>query len=62
MLTRLQPCAAYDCDSARVENRGPSITTIAPPRLMSGSAAATAVESRSQYGSANGACTAPRST
>ena len=62
MLTSDQPAAAYDCDSARVEKRGPSMTTIAPPRLTDGSAAATAADSRSQYGSANGACTAPVST
>jgi hypothetical protein len=48
MLTRDQPAAAYDCDSALVENRGPSMTTIAPPRFTDGSAATTAAASRSQ--------------
>ena len=31
MFTSDHPCAACHCDSARVENRGPSITTMVPP-------------------------------
>ena len=38
MLTRDQPCAAYHWDSARVEKRGPSMTTMAPPSTASGAA------------------------
>jgi hypothetical protein len=35
MLTSDHPCAAYQRDSARVENLGPSITTIVPPSTTS---------------------------
>ena len=62
MLTSDQPWAAWCWDSARVENRGPSITTIVPPAVTSGAAVATASPSREQYGSANGRWQAPDST
>ena len=48
MLISVPPCAAYHCDSARVENRGPSMTTMVPPRRTSGAAATSASETRGQ--------------
>ena len=51
------PAPAYHCDSARVENRGPSITTMVPPSTRCSSARgrgrAGARAARGQYGSAN---------
>jgi hypothetical protein len=62
MPISVQPWAAYHCDSARVENLGPSITTSVP--VLAGTqpffrATATAcARTDGQYGSANGTCTA----
>ena len=50
-----QPCAANHWDSARVENRGPSTTTIAPPSMMSGLRRDRRAQ-RGQYGSAKLTC------
>ena len=58
----VQPCAAYHCDSARVEKRGPSMTTSVPdpagtqPAFRAASIACARPDG--QYGSANGTCTA----
>ena len=52
MLTRVKPCRANHWLSARVENRGPWITTMVPPSTTPGSSV-TAARSVGQYGSAN---------
>ena len=52
-----QPAAACHCDSARVEKRGPLITTSVPPSTAAGLAARNAARPRGQYGSANEVCT-----
>ena len=61
MPTSDQPWAAYHFDSARVENRGPSMTTIVPPSTTSGSAARSVLADRPQYGSAKETWRAPSS-
>jgi hypothetical protein len=65
MFTTAPPMAVYQRDSARVENRGPSTTTIVPPSVtaMSDLAAVASTVARpvGQYGSANDTCTAPSS-
>ena len=65
MLTTAPPMLAYQRDSARVENRGPSITTIVPPSTRSNpvrsATARTTERPVGQYGSAKLTCTAPRS-
>jgi hypothetical protein len=63
MLTTAPPIEVYQRDSVRVENRGPSITTIAPPSVTP-SACVRAVWSTvsrptGQYGSAKFTWTAP---
>nr|BFE76348.1 hypothetical protein GCM10020092_096490 [Actinoplanes digitatis] len=57
------PIEVNQRDSARVENRGPSTTTIVPPStgLSSAPARRTASRPSGQYGSANETCTAPES-
>src|SRR5581483_7051834 len=64
MLITSIPADRYHADSARVENRGPWITTTVPPewhRIPSALAAATTDEpSSGQYGSANDRCSGPR--
>ena len=60
MLTRSQPIERNQALSARVEKRGPSITTTVPPSCMgspSSPPAASSVARRSaQYGSAADTC------
>jgi hypothetical protein len=55
------PIAVNQRDSARLENRGPSTTTIVPPStgLIRAPARSTACRPSGQYGSANDTCTAP---
>ncbi|CKP22050.1 Uncharacterised protein [Mycobacterium tuberculosis] len=60
MLTRLHPAAANHWLSARVENRGPWITTMVPPSTTPGRPV-TAARSVGQYGSAKAAWTPPKS-
>ena len=60
MLIRVKPAEANHRLSARVENRGPSMTTIVPPSTTSGSPVA-AARSVGQYGSAKDTCAAPES-
>ena len=52
MLTSVKPWLANHLLSARVENRGPWITTMVPPSITSGRSDA-AARSVGQYGSAN---------
>ncbi len=52
MFTSVKPWRANQLLSARVENRGPWITTIVPPSITPGRSAA-AARSVGQYGSAN---------
>ena len=64
MLTTGPPIAAYQRDSARVENRGPSTTTIVPPSVTATAraprpSARTVARPAGQYGSAKFTCTAP---
>src|SRR5207244_12842565 len=58
MPTTDQPCAACHWDSARVENRGPLITTMVPPATTVSLPTATTVRRPAgQYGSAGDTCT-----
>src|SRR5690349_5791215 len=61
MPTTDQPCAACHCDSARVENRGPLITTIVPSGTTL-PAAITVARPAGQYGSAAAVWTAGASS
>jgi hypothetical protein len=63
MLTTVPPIVVNQRDSARVENRGPSTTTMVPPStgLIRAPARSTACRPSGQYGSANETCTAPAS-
>ena len=60
MLTRVKPAAANHRLSARVENRGPSMTTMVPPSTTPGSPVI-AERNVGQYGSAKDTCAAPES-
>ncbi len=67
MPMMVQPCAAYQRDSARVEKRGPSMITSVPSGARSSHPAALAAETATdrptgQYGSANWTWTAPPSS
>ena len=53
MFTSDQPCRAYHWLSARVENLGPSTTTIVPSTTASGAALPATRRNVGQYGSAN---------
>src|SRR6478672_7120064 len=48
MLIRVKPCWAYHWLSARVENRGPSMTTMVPPSTTLGRPDAAAYAQRAQ--------------
>ena len=61
MLTTAPPIAVNQRDSARVEKRGPSTTTIVPPSTAPSVASSTACRPTGQYGSAKDTCTAPSS-
>ena len=60
MLTRVKPAEANHWLSARVENRGPWITTMVPPSTTSGRPV-TAARNVGQYGSAKSTWMAPES-
>jgi hypothetical protein len=63
MLTTAPPMLANHTDSARVEKRGPSTTTMVPPSTTSmpcvRAASAAVARPIGQYGSAKLTCTAP---